>query len=343
MEIQRQDGPPQAEIRDRLESAWKEDGDHHLLTQSLSRTASITRVTSSGSVLDHRGSVPDGRQQIKRLSMWRRGKAKDGLWHVRNLLVPIANEGISINSVAFSSRSNRSKRVAIGTSDGRLRILESKTGAELLDLELGAPVQVLQQKAPAPSNDLASHDGLASWVAKEYRCSGDEGIKLKGEECVRFAGSAQHTTPKRYPAELRERMDMLAKSMMRGVSAVAFAPDGKSVAAACEDRKLRIIDAEDGAVRLMVDHESALHCVAFDEGGSRLATGCEDGSLRILNAIDGAVQHIVLHGDGRSAARVCCVAFDPDGSRVATVCVRNMYAAWMYGMVCFDRAVSTPS
>ncbi|MFC5748388.1 WD40 repeat domain-containing serine/threonine protein kinase [Actinomadura rugatobispora] len=101
------------------------------------------------------------------------------------------------------------------------------------------------------------------------------------------------------------------------VSAVAFSPDGKTVATASGDRTVRFWDV---AARTLLNqpltgHTDAVRAVAFSPDGKILATGGADRTVRLWDAVARTPLGKPL-GDHFEAIEA--VAFSPDGKILAT-------------------------
>src|SRR5262249_54580914 len=98
------------------------------------------------------------------------------------------------------------------------------------------------------------------------------------------------------------------------VWAVAFSPDGQTVATGGLDRMVRHWDVATGKLRASQAHVAAVHSVAFAPDGKTLVTGSGDGTLKVWDMAMTPNPSMLQH-----AAAVHSVAFSPDGkSLVAT-------------------------
>ncbi len=69
------------------------------------------------------------------------------------------------------------------------------------------------------------------------------------------------------------------------VDAVAFSPDGKTIATGSDDGTARLWDAASGQpIGLPIQHASTVHAVAFSPDGKTILTGCEDKTARLWDA-----------------------------------------------------------
>jgi WD40 repeat protein len=98
------------------------------------------------------------------------------------------------------------------------------------------------------------------------------------------------------------------------ITALAFSPDGCTLASAAQDGRLILWDAATGAQQVSFDSRSqSVRCLVFSPNGHYLAVGAEEAVIRVWDLESGRVR--TLHGHG---AGVRSLAFSPDGRRLAS-------------------------
>lgn len=99
------------------------------------------------------------------------------------------------------------------------------------------------------------------------------------------------------------------------VLAVAFSPDGKTLATASEDAKIMLWDARGGTLKnTLVGHDGPVRSVAFSPNGAILASGSDDFKVIMWDVSSGT-----QHGPQlRHPYNVSAVAFSSNGKLLAT-------------------------
>ena len=95
------------------------------------------------------------------------------------------------------------------------------------------------------------------------------------------------------------------------IYAVAFSPDGATLATASYDKLIKLWDAATGKeIRTLQDHIDAVYALAFTPDGKRLVSGAADRSVKVWDVATGARLYTLSEPtDG-----INTIALSPDGN-----------------------------
>jgi WD40 repeat protein len=109
------------------------------------------------------------------------------------------------------------------------------------------------------------------------------------------------------------------------LTAVAYSPDGRTLATSSWDRTVMLWDAETGTRRsTLAGHQDWVCHVVFDHTGNKLATAGADGTVRLWDVASGR-SLASFRGHKQSVA---CVAFDPIDERLASASSDQTVKVW---------------
>ncbi len=99
------------------------------------------------------------------------------------------------------------------------------------------------------------------------------------------------------------------------VNALSLSPDGRWLAIACDDGKVKLWRVESGdELRVLAGHTGAVYALTFSPDSRRLATGSLDETIRLWEIRSGQeIQTFRGHSEWVNA-----LAFSPDGTRIVS-------------------------
>jgi WD40 repeat protein len=110
-----------------------------------------------------------------------------------------------------------------------------------------------------------------------------------------------------------------------GIMAVAWSPDGATLAAACADGVLRLWDVDNNTlVQSLYGHTDIITGLAFSSDGRLLASGSVDGTVRLWLTSDWTQMSELSWRVGQNS----CLAFSPNGQMLAGGNVEGAINLW---------------
>jgi WD40 repeat protein len=124
---------------------------------------------------------------------------------------------------------------------------------------------------------------------------------------------------------------LLVNSHLMGdvVHAIAFTPDGETVAAGLSDRTVRLWNARTGeTIRTLSGHRYAVHAIAISPNGETLASGSSDLTVKLWNLNTGELQRTLSLGLQPGQDTIQTVAFSPDGQSLVSILHDSSMQLW---------------
>src|SRR6266851_72081 len=132
---------------------------------------------------------------------------------------------------------------------------------------------------------------------------------------VAAVGGSQESPGKLVVWDLPGNKIKLQHEEPKGIRSLAFSPDGKILALALYDGKIKMLEASTGKEQqVLPGHTNGVNCVAFSPDGQTLASASLDQTAKLWDLKTGK-EKMTLKGH---TEYVLCVAFSPDGQTLGT-------------------------
>ncbi len=216
------------------------------------------------------------------------------------------------------------KQIAVGSGDGKVKLLDSVTGKMLTNLPAhtaavtaviydaqGTHLFTVSQDYKIKLWDIASLDDLGLVYSLEVE-SGVDSAALSADG-LRLAAGLQNGVVLIYDTSSRKRL-LSFQAHASDILSVAFDARSRRLVSAGEDGTVRVWDAFTGQPLLELQgHANAVTAVAFSPDGTRIATAGRDDTVRLWEAATGQ-ELLRLPEDG---ATLTGLAFNAEGTRLA--------------------------
>jgi WD40 repeat protein/serine/threonine protein kinase len=128
-----------------------------------------------------------------------------------------------------------------------------------------------------------------------------------------------------WDARTKQVLGQYSDSSVTWVGSVEWNPKGKSIAFACYDRSIRIVDSAQYKLQhSLLGHTAEVQAISWSADGRRIASASADRTLIIWDA---ALASQVLTLRGHNSA-VICVNWSPDGKRLASLDREGTLNVW---------------
>ena len=123
------------------------------------------------------------------------------------------------------------------------------------------------------------------------------------------------------------------------VSATAFSPDGKLLAAAAGSQVTLWNLADGTAGKTLAEHTDAITALAFSPDGTLLATGAGDNTVILWDVAKGEAGRKLTE----QPAHITCLAFSPDGKQLASGADNQTIFLWNTATGAVDKKLTVPT
>ena len=203
-------------------------------------------------------------------------------------------------------RPNR-PQILFGSASGALHLWQLDPGAESLYVE-----QLY----------LNAHAGAVSALA--FSADGGRFVSAGAEAYSHLSGERQ------WAAIVWDMATVAQQALLSGhqglVRAIAFSPDGATLATGADDGTLRFWDADSGASLDTIDIEAAIAAIDWSKDGKRIAVAVAR-SANNLQVVDAETRTIALRMQA-PAATVTSLAFDQSGAMLAVGASEGQLSIW---------------
>jgi WD40 repeat protein len=259
--------------------------------------------------------------------LWKkRGKRDDELWQGEALadarrILDKSNHAIPTKVERFiaaakhkQARRSRLRRVAVSAMVGALTIVVLVLAWQNYRVEQ-KHAEAQFQRAQAQQQRGRAEQKQAEALVEGARAAWSQGNALEARAKLRLALTTADT-PSVHPLwwQLRDEPLLWQREVGAFAYGVAFSPDGETLAIACQNKSVYLVDVKTRALSVLRGHTDQVGVVGFRRDGKVLASGDWAGTVRIWDVQTGRQLHTLSGHD----AAVWGVSFSPDGNLLAT-------------------------
>jgi ATP-binding cassette subfamily B protein len=230
-------------------------------------------------------------------------------------VVTFSGELTGVVAIAWSPDN---KRLALGSMDKSVRLLDTETGR--VSTLKGHTAEVFNVSWSPDGQTLAS--GGADKTVRLWNAEGQAVglLERKGGLSPSFAWLPDGKTL----ASLSSGLDLFLwgpggerVTSLQGaadtITSLRWSPDGKVLAAGSNDKSVRLWRADGTHITTLNGHESEVYCLAWSPDGKVLASGSNDKTVRLWSASGDALATLSGHTEFVNG-----VAWSPDGNMLAS-------------------------
>ena len=160
----------------------------------------------------------------------------------------------------------------------------SKEGKHLITLGRDGALKLIEASTGSFIDDVGKNYGELKVLARNPK---EDTVAIGGDERIPRLYKVFRTQA-RDPAYTDFNLLRAFETQPGPISALAFAPDGSTLAVGGSGGAARLYKVADGSkLATLPGHHGGIYALAFAPDGSRLATGGFDGTVRVFNVADG--------------------------------------------------------